>query len=64
MSKPVKEMMTTALKSRYSGVDSAVWIEFLGCAGSFRRTPSLNGNRPVGGLAGNGVVTDQLGLPG
>ena len=41
MSKPVKEMMTTALKSRYSGVDSAVWIEFLGCNGvtnnEFRR---------------------------
>lgn len=41
MSKPVKELMTTALRSRYSGLDSALWVEFLGCDGltnnEFRR---------------------------
>lgn len=41
MSKPVKDMMTTDLRSRYSGLDSALWVEFLGCDGvtnnEFRR---------------------------
>ncbi|QOJ15773.1 MAG: 50S ribosomal protein L10 [Planctomycetia bacterium] len=41
MSKPVKDMMTEQLRERYSSIDSALWVDFVGCPGvtnnEFRR---------------------------
>ncbi|MBK8913493.1 MAG: 50S ribosomal protein L10 [Phycisphaerales bacterium] len=41
MSKPIKDMMTAQLRERYAGVDSALWVDFVGCPGvtnnEFRR---------------------------
>jgi len=42
VSKPVKNMITEAIKSRYSGLESALWVEMLGVDGltttEFRRS--------------------------
>ncbi len=49
MSKPVKDMITKELHSRYATVDSALWVEFVGIDGNttndFRRELRANNIR-------------------
>ena len=47
MSKPVKDLMTRELTSRFADKDSALWVEFVGCDGltsnQFRRALHAKG---------------------
>lgn len=47
MSKPVKDLMTRELSSRFADKDSALWVEFVGCDGvtsnQFRRALHARG---------------------